>query len=92
MAHVVTGACFGCKYTDCVVVCPVDSFHEGDHMLYINSETCIDCTQCVAECPVEAIFPDEDVPEDQRPFIELNREMSQRTPQITEKQEPLANT
>ncbi len=92
MAHVVTGACFACKYTDCVVVCPTDCFHEGDSMVYIDPESCIDCGQCIPECPVEAIFPDEDVPEDQSPFIELNREMSQRTPQITEKQEPLANT
>lgn len=92
MAHVVTGACFGCKYTDCVVVCPMDCFHEGERMLYIDPEACIDCGACPSECPVEAIFPDEDVPDNQKPFIELNREMSQRTPQITEKQEPLANT
>ena len=55
MTHVVTEPCFGCKYTDCVDVCPVDCFHEGEQMLYINPEECIDCQQCVAVCPVEAI-------------------------------------
>jgi ferredoxin len=89
MAHVVTSRCFGCKYTDCVVACPVDAFREGEKMLYIDPETCIDCGQCVPVCPVEAIFIDDDVPEDQRPFIELNAEMSKLSPPIYEKREPL---
>jgi len=89
MTHVVTKACFGCKYTDCVTVCPVDCFHEGEQMLYINPEVCIDCQQCVVECPVEAIFPDDDVPEEQVSFIRLNAEMSAVTPTITEQKTPL---
>ena len=92
MTYVVTGGCFGCKYTDCVVVCPTDCFHEGDSMLYINPETCIDCGKCLPECPVEAIYPDTDVPEELLPFIDLNRELSQQLPLITEKRPPLANT
>jgi ferredoxin len=89
MAHVVTSACFGCKYTDCVVVCPTDSFREGDQMLYIDPESCICCDQCIPECPVEAIFAEDDVPEDQMAFIALNAEMSQTCPPIVEKKQPL---
>lgn len=89
--HVVTGTCFGCKYTDCVLVCPVDAFREGEQMLYIDPEVCIDCALCVAECPVEAIFQAKDVPEDQTPFIELNAEMSKQCPEITVKKEPLCD-
>ena len=89
MAFVVTEPCFGCKYTDCVVVCPVDAFREGEKMLFIDPETCIDCQQCVTECPVEAIFFEDDVPEGQREYIQLNREMSQVCPQIVERKTPL---
>ena len=71
MAHIVCQACFGCKYTDCVVVCPVECFYEGEQMLYIHPDECIDCEACVPECPVEAIFHQDNVPEDQKPFIEL---------------------
>ena len=63
MAYVVTEPCFGCKYTDCVVACPTDAFYEGEQMLYIHPDDCIDCGNCVAECPVEAIFCGDDVPE-----------------------------
>ena len=90
MAHVVTSPCFGCKYTDCVVVCPVDAFREGEQMLYIDPETCIDCGLCVPECPVEAIFLGEDVPAGQREFIALNAEMSKTCPPIYERRQPLA--
>ena len=89
MAFVVTEPCFGCKYTDCVVVCPMDCFHEGEQMLFIDPESCIDCNMCVSECPVEAIFFEDDVPEGQREFIQLNREMSQIYPQIVERKPPL---
>lgn len=89
MAFVVTEPCFGCKYTDCVVVCPCDCFHEGEQMLFIDPESCIDCQQCAAECPVEAIFFDDDVPAEQRAYIELNREMSRIYPAITERKPPL---
>jgi len=89
MTHVVCQACFGCKYTDCVVVCPVECFYEGEQMLYIHPEECIDCEACVPECPVEAIFLDENVPEGQEEFTVLNAELSLTTPVITEQKEPL---
>lgn len=90
MAHVVTQPCFGCKYTDCVVVCPVDCFYEGEQMLYIHPDECTDCGACVSECPVEAIFIDEAVPEAWRDFIALNAEMAPRSPNITSRRTPLA--
>ena len=74
MTHVVCQPCFGCKYTDCVVVCPVECFYEGEQILYIHPDECIDCEACVPECPVEAIFHQDNVPEDQKAFIELNAE------------------
>ena len=89
MAFVVTAPCFGCKYTDCVVVCPVDCFHEGEQILYIDPEECITCEYCVAECPVEAIYAEEDVPEQWKEFIQLNAEMSRITPVIVERKAPL---
>ena len=61
MTHVVTENCIKCKHTDCVEVCPVDCFHEGPNFLVIDPDECIDCTLCVAECPVEAIFAEDDV-------------------------------
>lgn len=72
MAYVVTESCIKCKYTDCVDVCPVDCFREGPNFLVIDPDECIDCTLCVAECPVAAIFPEDEVPESQKMFIELN--------------------
>ena len=80
MTHVVCQPCFGCKYTDCVVVCPVECFYEGEQILYIHPDECIDCEACVPECPVEAIFHQDNVPEDQKPFIELNAEMAPAVP------------
>jgi ferredoxin len=72
MAYVVTESCINCKYTDCVDVCPVDCFREGPNFLVIDPDECIDCTLCVAECPVNAIYPEDEVPENQRHFIALN--------------------
>lgn len=89
MAFVVTEPCFGCKYTDCVVVCPVDAFREAPQMLFIDPDDCIDCEQCVAECPVQAIFHEDDVPEKWHDYIALNAEMAPQFPEITEKKEPL---
>ena len=63
MAYIVTESCIKCKYTDCVDVCPVDCFREGPNMLVIDPDECIDCTLCVPECPVEAIFAEDDVPD-----------------------------
>ena len=76
MTYVVTESCIKCKYTDCVDVCPVDCFREGPNMLVIDPDECIDCTLCVAECPVEAIFAEDDVPADQKEFVALNAELS----------------
>ncbi len=76
MAYVITESCINCKYTDCVDVCPVDCFREGPNFLVIDPDECIDCTLCVAECPVEAIFPEDEVPDEQKHFIALNAELS----------------
>ena len=76
MTYVVTESCIKCKYTDCVDVCPVDCFREGPNCLVIDPDECIDCTLCVAECPVEAIYAEDDVPEGQRAFIALNAELA----------------
>jgi ferredoxin len=76
MTYVVTESCIRCKYTDCVDVCPVDCFREGPNFLVIDPDECIDCTLCVAECPVEAIFAEDDVPPDQQAFTALNAELS----------------
>jgi len=90
MAFVVTAPCFGCKYTDCVVVCPCECFHEGEQMLYIDPDHCIDCEACVPECPVEAIYHEDNVPEEWHDFIALNAEMVRTTPVLLEKKPPLA--
>ena len=89
MAYVVTQHCIQCKYTDCVDVCPVDCFVEGPNFLAIDPEECIDCTLCVAECPVEAIFSEDDVPEDQIEFIEINAKLAKVWPIISEKKDAL---
>ena len=85
MTYVVTESCIKCKYTDCVDVCPVDCFREGPNMLVIDPDECIDCTLCVPECPVEAIFAEDDVPDLQQPFIALNRELAVQWPAIIER-------
>ncbi len=89
MTFVVTEECIKCKYTDCVEVCPVDCFHEGPNFLVIDPDECIDCTLCEPECPIEAIHPEDDVPEDQLQFIQLNAELAKIWPVITEKKDPL---
>ena len=83
MTHVVVESCIKCKYTDCVDVCPVDCFREGPNMLTIEPDECIDCAVCIPECPVNAIYAEEDVPEDQRDFIPLNAELARKWPAIT---------
>ncbi|MFN6961199.1 MAG: ferredoxin FdxA [Rhodocyclaceae bacterium] len=89
MTYVVTENCIKCKYTDCVDVCPVDCFREGPNFLVIDPDECIDCTLCVPECPAEAIFAEDDVPESQREFIALNAELAKQWPPITERKAPL---
>jgi ferredoxin len=83
MTHVVTESCIRCKYTDCVDVCPVDCFREGPNFLSIDPDECIDCAVCIPECPVNAIYAEEDVPAEQRHFIPLNAELSKQWPSIT---------
>jgi ferredoxin len=83
MTYVVTEACIRCKYTDCVDVCPVDCFREGPNFLVIDPDECIDCAVCVPECPVNAIYAEDDVPGDQQAYIKLNVELSAKWPSIT---------
>jgi ferredoxin len=83
MTYVVTEGCILCKHTDCVDVCPVDCFVEGPNFLAIDPDGCIDCAVCVPECPENAIFSEDDVPEDQKHFILLNAELSEIWPAIT---------
>ena len=89
MTYVVTEACIKCKYTDCVEVCPVDCFYEGETMLVINPSECIDCGVCEPECPAEAILPDTEGGLEQ--WLELNAKYSAEWPNITEKKDPPAD-
>ena len=89
MAIVVTESCIKCKHTDCVEVCPVDCFYEGPNFLVIHPEECIDCALCEPECPVDAIFSEDELPDDQIDFIEINAELSEVWPNITEEKEQL---
>ncbi len=89
MTHVVTDSCIRCRYTDCVDVCPVDCFRVGPNFLAIDPDECIDCAVCVAECPVNAIYAEEDVPADQQNFIPLNEVLARTWPSITKTIAPL---
>ena len=91
MAFVVIDKCIRCKYTDCVEVCPVDCFHEGPNMLVIDPDECIDCNLCVPECPIDAIVAEDDLTEEQQPFLDLNAQYSQKWPIITAQKPPLEN-
>jgi ferredoxin len=86
MTHVVTDACVKCKYTDCVEVCPVDCFYEGEDMVVIDPESCIDCGVCVSECPIEAIKPEAP---DLLIWVERAQRLSSLWPNITKKKAPL---
>ena len=72
MTHVVSNKCNGCKFTDCVEVCPVACFYELDGQVVIHPEDCIDCTACVSECPVEAIYAEGDLPAEFQADLEFN--------------------
>lgn len=89
MPYVVTDGCIKCKYTDCVEVCPVDCFYEGENMVVINPDECIDCGVCLPECPAEAIIPDTD--EDAEKWMEMNREYSAKWPNLARKREEAAD-
>jgi len=84
VTFVVTEACIKCKLTDCVEVCPVDCFHEGENFLVIDPDECIDCTLCEPECPVEAIYSEDELPAGQEKFLQINIDLSQDWPVITE--------
>ena len=92
MTHVVAEPCFNCKYTDCVVVCPMDCFYEGESMLFIHPDECIDCGACVPECPVNAIFLDDNLPGAWKEYQALNAEMALKCPNICEKKTPLCES
>lgn len=87
MTFVVIESCIKCKYTDCVEVCPVDCFHEGPNFLVIDPEECIDCSLCEPECPVDAILSEDDLDETQKPFLQLNADLSQQWPVLTLKKD-----
>ena len=86
MTYVVNESCIRCKTMDCVEVCPVDCFYEGENMLVINPDECIDCSVCVAECPVDAIKPDTEPGLEK--WLSLNAEYAKIWPQITVKRAP----
>ena len=88
MTFLVGENCIKCILGDCVEVCPVDCFHEGPNMLVINPDECIACALCEPECPVDAIFADDEIPEGQEGFLELNIELSEIWPVISEAPEP----
>lgn len=89
MSYIVTQHCVDCKYTDCVAVCPVDAFHEGDRMVYINPDTCVNCDACVPACPVEAIFSEENLPAKFQPYIDINKDGCVSNPIINQKKDAL---
>ncbi|OFX11184.1 MAG: ferredoxin [Alphaproteobacteria bacterium RIFOXYD12_FULL_60_8] len=89
MTYVVTEQCIKCKYMDCVEVCPVDCFYEGENFLVINPDECIDCGVCEPECPAEAIFPDSE--DAAQPWLEVNAKYAAEWPNITKIGEQLAD-
>jgi len=88
MTFIVDDSCIKCKFTDCVEVCPVDCFYEGENMLVIHPDECIDCGVCEPECPAEAIKPES---EEVLEWIEINRDLAEKWPNITEKKDPPAD-
>ena len=93
MPYIVTEPCVQCKYTNCAAVCPVDAFREGPNFLTIDPNECIDGDACVSECPVEAIYPDDEVPEKWENYIELNERLAEKWEDrvINETQDALPN-
>ena len=87
MTYLVNEKCIKCKYTDCVEVCPVDCFYEGENMLVIKPDECIDCGVCEPECPIDAIVPDTDAGSEK--WLELNTKYSEIWQNINKKKDPL---
>ena len=90
MTYIVMDSCIKCKFMDCVEVCPVDCFHEGPNFLVIDPDECIDCTLCEPECPVEAIFHEDNLPADWK-WLRINTDYAKVWPNITLKGEPPEN-
>ncbi len=88
MTYIVNDKCIKCKHTDCVEVCPVDCFYEGENMLVIHPDECIDCGVCEPECPVDAIQPDTEPGLEK--WLELNRDFAEKWPNITMKKDAMA--
>jgi ferredoxin len=86
MAYVVTDSCVKCKYTTCIEVCPVDCFKEGELMVIIDPDECIDCGVCEPECPIDAIKPEAD---ELLIWLERARVLSKTLPRITQQKSPL---
>ncbi|MDG2420922.1 MAG: ferredoxin family protein [Gammaproteobacteria bacterium] len=91
MTFVVSENCIACKHTDCVEVCPVDCFYEGPNFLVIHPDECIDCALCEPECPVDAIYAEDELPENQQNFLSLNAELAEKWENITEKKDAPAD-
>jgi len=89
MTTIVTENCKGCRFTDCVAVCPVACFHYDDEMLYIDPDVCIDCSACIPECPVEAIYEEDDIPDGQEGWVEINADKAPSLPLIEEPMDSL---
>ena len=91
MTHIVTGRCVDCRYTDCCTVCPVDCFFEiaEPAMLVIDPDTCIDCELCVPECPINAIWPESELPECYAEWTDKNAELFEDGEVITDKKDAL---
>lgn len=89
MATVVTENCNGCRFTDCVAVCPVECFHFDDNMVYIDPDVCIDCSACIPECPVQAIYEEDDLSEELKKWVAINAERAPTLPVCGEPMEPL---
>ena len=89
MTFIVTESCIRCKYTDCVDVCPVDCFHEGPNFLVIDPDECIDCALCEPECPVEAIYAEDELPDSASAMLEYNEKESIRL--VDDGEEPITD-
>ena len=89
MAYIVAEPCIKCKYTDCVAVCPVECFYEGENLLVIHPDECIDCGACEPACPTKAIFPEESLPAKWNEYVQLNADLCKTWPNITEQKKPL---
>jgi ferredoxin len=88
MTTLVTDNCKGCRFTECVIACPVDAFHADEEMLFINPDVCVDCGACVPKCPVQAIYEDLDLPDELEEWVDINERRTKELPIITKKEPP----